>query len=107
MTIPEMFRLQGIDPSSMRVDVSNVSIGQQIGNAMSVNVVERILRQAILAANLTHYTNDTLPDRWKSGDALASIQHTAGQAEKIAKSKRDKKEKVQKPRSILKKSTLQ
>ena len=43
MSINEMMRLQGILPDDIKVAVSDVELGKQIGNAMSVNVVERLL----------------------------------------------------------------
>ena len=42
MNKAEMLRLQGINPKTFKVDVSLSSLGQQIGNAMSINVIERI-----------------------------------------------------------------
>ena len=52
MNKAEMLRLQGMDPSKFVIDVSSSKLGQQIGNAMSVNVVERILIAALKAANI-------------------------------------------------------
>ena len=39
----EMFRLQGMNPTTFKVVVTDSVLGQQIGNAMSVSVVERVL----------------------------------------------------------------
>ena len=52
MNKAEMLRLQGMDPSKFVIDVSSSKLGQQIGNAMSVNVIERILIAALKAANI-------------------------------------------------------
>ena len=52
MNKAEMLRLQGMDPSTFVTDVSSSKLGQQIGNAMSVNVIERILIAALKAANI-------------------------------------------------------
>jgi len=86
MTIAEMLRLQGINPTDFRVAVSDTSIGQQIGNAMSVNVIERILHRALIAAGLV--SAESIEDRWESGKAICSLQRSVGQ--------------ITKPRSILK-----
>ena len=50
--IKEMLRLQGINPETFKSVVPDSVLGQQIGNAMHVNVVERILSRALLAAGL-------------------------------------------------------
>ena len=74
MSKEEMFRLQGMDPTKFKVDVTPTQLGQQIGNAMSVNVVERVLRNALLAAGMIE--SDTVPDRWRSGSALKELEAT-------------------------------
>ena len=53
MNINEMLRLQGFNPAQVAVAVSECTLGQQIGNAMSVNVIERVLNHALQAAGLT------------------------------------------------------
>ena len=72
MTKEEMLRLQGIHPDTLNISVSEKSLGQQIGNGMSLNVIERILRQALLAARLVDAEN--LADRWADGSALEDLQ---------------------------------
>ena len=72
MTINEMFRLQGMDPTQFQVATSKSVLGQHIGNAMSVNVIERVLIRAIKAARLIKI--DSIPDRWESGIALKQLQ---------------------------------
>ncbi len=62
LSLAEMFRLQGMNPEKVIVDVSMRTLGQQIGNAMSVNVVERVLLIALRALNMIA---PTVPDRWK------------------------------------------
>ena len=51
MSVKEMMRLQGIDPSTFKQIVSDSTIGQQLGNAMSANDIEQILAKALQAAN--------------------------------------------------------
>jgi len=48
----EMFRLQGMDPMEFKVVVPDTVMGQQIGNAMCVNVIERVLIKVLEAAGL-------------------------------------------------------
>ncbi len=52
MTLQEMMKLQGMRPDSFFKVVSDMELGQQIGNAMSVNVVERILFQVFKVVRL-------------------------------------------------------
>ena len=70
----EMMRLQGMSPLNFNVVVSNTQLGKQLGNTMSVNVVERVLVNALPAAGLVK--QGCLPDRWKSGEALVALQKT-------------------------------
>lgn len=72
----EMFRLQGMDPTMFKVAVTETQLGQQIGNAMSVNVFERVLRQALIAAGLAK--KEDLRDRWESGEAITVLEKTVG-----------------------------
>ena len=53
MNKSEMLRLQAIDHTEFVVAVPECTLGQQIRNAMSVNVIERILVQALEAAGIT------------------------------------------------------
>ena len=80
-SIREMMRLQGIDPDKFKQVVPDSVMGQQLGNAMSVNVVERILASALTAAGLTHKSclrssNQQL-SRWESGVGFDSIRPKA------------------------------
>ena len=52
MNVKEMMRLHGIDPDNFNQVVSDSVMGQQLGNAMSVNVVERIIVNSLGAAGL-------------------------------------------------------
>ncbi len=70
-----MFRLQGMDPTRFVVAVPERSLGQQIGSAMSVNVIERVLLRALTHGNLIPH--DT-PDRWENGSAIARLINTRG-----------------------------
>ena len=45
-------RLQGMDPTEFIAVVSDSQLGKQLGNAMSVNVLERILARVLPAAGL-------------------------------------------------------
>ena len=45
---------------------------KQLGNTMSVNVVERLLSRLLPAVGLT----GALPDRWASGAALRELEAT-------------------------------
>mmetsp|Transcript_56206 Transcript_56206/g.174307 ORF Transcript_56206/g.174307 Transcript_56206/m.174307 type:complete len:121 (-) Transcript_56206:526-888(-) len=64
LTKDEMMRLQGIDPASFKTVVSETQLGRQIGNAMSVNVLERIFVKALPAAGLA--AHGSLTDRWQN-----------------------------------------
>ena len=70
MAIDEMYRLQGMDPARFKVS-SLKSAGQQIGNAMSVNVIERILYQALLATQT--FGDLPLEDNWATGEAYKKL----------------------------------
>uniref|UniRef100_A0A7S1MC65 DNA (cytosine-5-)-methyltransferase n=1 Tax=Alexandrium catenella TaxID=2925 RepID=A0A7S1MC65_ALECA len=65
MNKAEMLRLQGMDPASFKVAVSEAQLGKQIGNAMSVNVLERLFVRVLPAAGLVRH--GALRDRWEAG----------------------------------------
>ena len=75
MTPCEMLRLQGVDPTTFRQNVSDRSLGQQVGNAMSVNVVERLLYEVFRQTNLVPMNQK---DRWVTGAAQAALRDTIG-----------------------------
>ena len=56
-------RFQGINPSCLHNTCSESEMGKLIGNAMSVNVVERVL--FLLFTNVGILLNSSV-DRWKS-----------------------------------------
>ena len=79
MNVNEMLRLQGICPAEFKVAVSDAHLGQQIGNAMSVNVIERILLRTLLAAGLTRKgcikgNPNVTRDRWAIGEGFAKVR---------------------------------
>ena len=69
----EMMRLQGMNPSKFRVVVSQAQLGKQLGNTMSVNVLERLLVRLLPAAGLAA---PGLRDRWEDGSAVKSLART-------------------------------
>eukprot|EP00933_Yihiella_yeosuensis_P031929 TRINITY_DN25523_c0_g1_i1.p1 TRINITY_DN25523_c0_g1~~TRINITY_DN25523_c0_g1_i1.p1 ORF type:complete len:397 (+),score=105.60 TRINITY_DN25523_c0_g1_i1:71-1192(+) len=74
----EMLRLQGMRPASFKVAVSEQQLGKQVGNAMSVNVLERILVNLLPAAG---FVSRKLPDRWQSGVAQKALK--GGSAKRV------------------------
>mmetsp|Transcript_58013 Transcript_58013/g.175372 ORF Transcript_58013/g.175372 Transcript_58013/m.175372 type:complete len:372 (-) Transcript_58013:35-1150(-) len=71
MTKAEMMRLQGMRPESFQVAVSDAQLGKQIGNAMSVNVLERLFAQLLPAAGLV--ARGAVSDRWGAGKPPAEL----------------------------------
>lgn len=71
MTSEEQMRSQGMEPTSFKLDVSEPELQKQVGNAMSLCVVERILNRLIPAAGLS---NQALPDRWENGTAIQGLE---------------------------------
>ena len=73
MSLNEMLRFQGMNPADLKHDnISDKEFGQQIGNAMSVNVIERILFQIFKSFRIPE--SDKLVDRWLKGQGIKSIQ---------------------------------
>ena len=62
-----IMRLQGMNPSKFHLAVSYGQLGKQLGNAMSINVLERIFVQLLPAAGLAQV--GSLQDRWVDGTA--------------------------------------
>ena len=65
ITIEELMMLQGLNPNSIQFEQAGVSvqrIGHMVGNAMSLNVLERLL-PCVLASVGMHPTKPA-PDRW-------------------------------------------
>ena len=75
-SLEDMFRLQGMNPTLFKVRVSEAQLGGQVGNSMSVNVLERIFARALVAANLAHPTR--VIDRWETGDAISDLKESIG-----------------------------
>ena len=73
-----MMRLQGIDPTKFVVAVPEGPLGQQIGNAMSVNVVERIMVKVFEHTKLVRKSamkeHNPLRDRWAEGKGFNQTQ---------------------------------
>lgn len=63
MTKAEMMRLQGMDLGKFKQVVSDNALGRQIGNTMSVNVLERLFVRLLPAAGLCKASE--LTDRWE------------------------------------------
>lgn len=63
MTKAEMMRLQGMDLGKFTQVVSDNALGRQIGNTMSVNVLERLFVRLLPAAGLCAASE--LIDRWE------------------------------------------
>jgi len=56
--------------------ISYSQLGMQIGKAMSVNVIERVILRALNAANLGDCSSAI--DRWANGTAIKELQSTCG-----------------------------
>ena len=72
LNLRERCRLQGMSPDKLKQEVSDPQWQMQLGNSMSVNVVERLLSRLLPAVGLT----GALPDRWASGAALRELEAT-------------------------------
>jgi DNA (cytosine-5)-methyltransferase 1 len=75
-TKEEMMRLQGMNPTKFKLAVSEAQLGRQLGNTMSVNVLERIFARLLPAAGLAR--KNSLPDRWATGEAVKKLSQTRG-----------------------------
>ena len=73
MRTEEQMRFQGTDPPSFKMDVSEPEMQRQIGNAMSLCVIERLLNKLIAAAGCV---NQERPDRWENGEALRELEES-------------------------------
>ena len=79
----EMFRLQGINPNKFTQVVSDKEMGHQLGNAMSQNVVERILHQVLKSTSLSTVEPLVAQDRWESGEALKELINSISDTDKV------------------------
>ncbi|CAK0902245.1 unnamed protein product [Prorocentrum cordatum] len=62
MNQAELMRIQGMDPSVIKVSMSQVAMGRALGNAMSQNVLERIFVALLPSVGLAQSTD--LKDRY-------------------------------------------
>jgi len=69
----EMMRLQGMNPTTFKVAISETQLGKQLGNTMSVNVLERLFVRLLPAAGLAR---GELKDRWATGQAVKKLADT-------------------------------
>ena len=81
MSIPEMMRLQGMHPDELKVVVPSNEFGKQLGNAMSLNVIERVLFRVLEATGLV--TRGSMVDRWQSTNPQFNV-HMDGSASRQA-----------------------
>ena len=72
----EMMRLQGMDPRTFKVVISDMQLGRQLGNTMSVNVLERLFVKLLPAAGLAR--RGAIRDRWADGSAVRALAATRG-----------------------------
>merc|ERR1719356_2074307 len=89
----EMFRLQGMDMTKFNQVVSDGELGKQIGNAMSVNILERLFVRLLPAAGLV---KGKLTDRWEvaARDGLCALRPAALKSVAAAKEVAAKQEKI-------------
>ena len=53
LSVPELMRLQGANPRTLKTEgASRTTLGRMAGNAMSVNVLAKVLKQALLSTDL-------------------------------------------------------
>merc|ERR1712176_1290545 len=97
LTKPEMMRLQGMDPDSFKVVVSECQLGYQIGNAMSCNVLERIFVRLLPAAGL--HPAALLHDRWEPSEQAPATPPARKRAASPSKSPAKKQRILQRGRS--------
>ena len=73
-------RLHGMDPTLFKLAVSEPELGKQIGNAMSLCVLERVFNELLPAAG---FTNPVKPDRWLSGEAVKALEESRDKSFKL------------------------
>ena len=74
-------RLQCMNPTEFAMVVSESQLGKQLGNAMSVNVLERIFARALPAAGLVK--PGVLIDTWQTGEAIEQLSSTRDKGFKV------------------------
>ena len=66
-----------MNPDSLKfADITDMAVGNMIGNAMSVNVIARIIVNVLDAARLRHKNGILKPvirDRWMNGQAAQEL----------------------------------
>merc|ERR1719197_464143 len=67
-----------MNPTTFKLAVSQVQLGKQLGNTMSVNVLERIFVRLLPAAGLAR--KGSLADRWENGEAVKELMQTRGKS---------------------------
>lgn len=82
MNPDEMLRCQGMERSFKQV-VTDRALGAQIGNAMSQNIIERLLIQLLPAAGLVSQ-DQRLRDRWLAASRSAIPADAAPQKKRAA-----------------------
>ena len=75
---PACLRLQGVPVGGLALPATEKDMRELAGNAMSLCVVEQLLRAALVAVGVN---GNSLPDRWRDGSAQggavqSSLQHT-------------------------------
>merc|ERR1719265_2766634 len=93
-----MMRLQGMNPAEFNLAVTEGQLGRQLGNTMSVNVLERLLVRVLPAAKLARKRDVT--DRWENGQAIKALSRTRGKQFRsvVSKPKGKRLKQVQNPR---------
>lgn len=66
-------KLQGMQPFHFTVDVPAAELGRQIGNSMSINVLQRLFARLLPAAGLLDAGSHCTEDRWQTGEAFAEL----------------------------------
>jgi len=90
----EMMRFQGMNPTKFNVAINDLHLGAQLGNTMSVNVLERLLVRVLPAAGLV--SSQAVTDHWVSGRRMQELSRTIGKGfkhvkvEPIARTKKPK-----------------
>ena len=69
-----MLRLQGIDHTDIVQAVNEMRLRSHVGNAISVNIMERIVSRLLPAAGLT----TGIEDPWQNGKAIAKLREARG-----------------------------
>ena len=75
-SLEELLRLQGMSPSTFICAVSDRQLGIQLGNTMSVNVLERLFFMLLPACLLV--PPGVLRDNWADGSGLRRLVATRG-----------------------------